>query len=123
MRSHEGNPHCIQNGEFAKEFVADCKNGHKWLFEQREAINNHEIEKTGAKIRDMFLLGQERRRVRTTRIKKKGAERPFLFAVMVRAGLTSLCGAGAFAGSLFDDGVQNRTCDANHDACDERAAE
>lgn len=36
----------IQNGEFAKEFVADCKNGHKWLFEQREAINNHEIEKT-----------------------------------------------------------------------------
>ena len=44
----------IQNGEFAKEFVADCKNGHKWLFEQREAINNHEIEKTGAKIRDMF---------------------------------------------------------------------
>ena len=44
----------IQNGEFAKEFVADCKNGHKWLFEQREAINSHEIEKTGAKIRDMF---------------------------------------------------------------------
>ncbi|WP_418238856.1 hypothetical protein, partial [Ellagibacter isourolithinifaciens] len=24
--------------------------------------------------------------------------KPFLFAVMVRAGLTSLCGAGAFAG-------------------------
>ena len=44
----------IQNGEFAKEFVADCKNNHKWLLEQREAINNHEIEKTGAKIRNMF---------------------------------------------------------------------
>lgn len=44
----------IQNGEFAKEFVADCENGHKWLLEQREAINNHEIEKTGEKIRSMF---------------------------------------------------------------------
>ena len=44
----------IQNGEFAKEFVADCENGHKWLFEQREAINSHEIEKVGAKIRGMF---------------------------------------------------------------------
>ena len=46
--------HRIQNGDFAREFVADCKNGHKWLFEQREAINNHEIEQTGAKIRGMF---------------------------------------------------------------------
>lgn len=44
----------IQNGEFAKEFVADCNNGHKWLLEQREAINTHEIEKTGEKIRSMF---------------------------------------------------------------------
>ena len=44
----------IQNGEFAKEFVADCNNGHKWLLEQREAINNPEIEKTGEKIRSMF---------------------------------------------------------------------
>ena len=46
--------HRIQNGDFAREFVADCKNDHKWLFEQREAINSHEIEKTGAKIRGMF---------------------------------------------------------------------
>lgn len=44
----------IQNGEFAKEFVADCENGHKWLLEKREEINNHEIEKTGEKIRGMF---------------------------------------------------------------------
>lgn len=44
----------IQNGEFAKEFVADCNNDHKWLLEQREAINSHEIEKTGEKIRSMF---------------------------------------------------------------------
>ena len=44
----------IQNGDFAKEFVADCDNNHKWLLEQREKINNHEIEKTGEKIRSMF---------------------------------------------------------------------
>ena len=44
----------IQNGEFAKEFVADCENDHKWLLEQREKINTHEIETTGAKIREMF---------------------------------------------------------------------
>ena len=45
----------IQNGEFAREFVADCENDHKWLLEQREAINTHEIEQTtGEKIRSMF---------------------------------------------------------------------
>lgn len=44
----------IQNGEFAKEFVADCNNGHKWLLEQREAINTHSIETTGENIRSMF---------------------------------------------------------------------
>ena len=30
----------IQNGEFAKEFVADCENDHKWLLEQREKQNS-----------------------------------------------------------------------------------
>ncbi len=44
----------IQDGAFAEEFVADCKNGHAWLLEQREAINTHEIEKTGERIRGMF---------------------------------------------------------------------
>ena len=44
----------IQNGEFAKEFVADCNNNHKWLLEQREALNNHPIETTGAQVRSMF---------------------------------------------------------------------
>ena len=44
----------IQDGTFAEEFVADCKNGHAWLLEQREAINTHEIEKTGERIRGMF---------------------------------------------------------------------
>ena len=44
----------VQNGEFAKEFVADCNNNHKWLLEQREALNNHPIETTGAQVRSMF---------------------------------------------------------------------
>ena len=44
----------IQNGEFAKEVVADCNNNHKWLLEQREALNNHLIETTGAQVRSMF---------------------------------------------------------------------
>ena len=44
----------IQDGSFAAEFVDDCNNGHKWLLEQREAINEHPIEKTGEKIRSMF---------------------------------------------------------------------
>ena len=44
----------IQDGSFAQEFVDDCNNGHKWLLERREAINEHPIEKTGEKIRSMF---------------------------------------------------------------------
>ena len=44
----------IQDGSFAQEFVDDCNNGHKWLLEQRKAINEHPIEKTGEKIRSMF---------------------------------------------------------------------
>ena len=44
----------IQDGSFAREFMADCADGHKWLLEQREAINAHEIEQTGERIRQMF---------------------------------------------------------------------
>ncbi len=44
----------IQDGSFAQEFVDDCNNDHKWLLEQREAINTHPIETTGEKIRSMF---------------------------------------------------------------------
>ncbi|MDO4399743.1 MAG: ketol-acid reductoisomerase [Coriobacteriia bacterium] len=44
----------VQDGSFAQEFVDDCNNGHKWLLEQREALNNHLIETTGEKIRSMF---------------------------------------------------------------------
>ena len=49
----------IQDGSFAREFVADCKNGHAWLLEQREAINGHEIEQTGERIRSMFSRTHE----------------------------------------------------------------
>ena len=55
----------IQDGSFAQEFVDDCNNGHKWLLEQREKINEHEIEKTGEKIRSMFSADQEGLAVRT----------------------------------------------------------
>ena len=44
----------IQDGSFAQEFVDDCNNGHKWLLEQREAINEHPIEQTGERVRSMF---------------------------------------------------------------------
>ena len=44
----------IQDGSFARDFMADCADGHKWLLEQREAINGHEIEQTGERIRQMF---------------------------------------------------------------------
>ncbi|HJJ92837.1 MAG TPA: ketol-acid reductoisomerase, partial [Methanocorpusculum sp.] len=44
----------IQDGSFANEFMEDCKNGHARLLEQRAAINEHDIEKTGEKIRAMF---------------------------------------------------------------------
>ena len=44
----------IQDGSFAQEFVDDCNNGHTWLLEQREAINEHPIEQTGERVRSMF---------------------------------------------------------------------
>ena len=44
----------IQDGSFAREFMEDCDNDHARLLASREAINDHEIEKTGEKIRSMF---------------------------------------------------------------------
>ena len=44
----------IQDGSFAREFMEDCEQGHAWLLEQRAKINEHEIERTGEKIRSMF---------------------------------------------------------------------
>ncbi len=44
----------VQDGSFAQEYVDDCNNGHAWLLEQRKALNEHQIEKTGEQIRSMF---------------------------------------------------------------------
>ena len=54
----------IQDGSFAQEFVDDCNNDHKWLLEQREAINTHPIETTGEKIRFMFSWIEIEARIR-----------------------------------------------------------
>lgn len=50
----------IQDGSFAREFMDDCEKGHAWLLEQRAKINEHEIEKTGERIRSMFSWTSER---------------------------------------------------------------
>ena len=50
----------IQDGSFAHEFMEDCKRGHAWLLEQRAKTNEHEIEKTGEKIRAMFSWASAR---------------------------------------------------------------
>jgi ketol-acid reductoisomerase len=36
----------IQNGNFAKEFIKECDNGHKVLKATRESMKQHPIEKT-----------------------------------------------------------------------------
>ena len=38
----------------SRTVVEDCNNGHAWLLEQREKINQHPIETTGEHIRSMF---------------------------------------------------------------------
>lgn len=44
----------IQNGNFAQEFMDDCKAGSPWLHEQREEHAKHQIEEVGEEIRAMF---------------------------------------------------------------------
>lgn len=44
----------IQEGTFAREFVADYKDGFKWFKEQREAQKSSQIEEVGAELRSMF---------------------------------------------------------------------
>ncbi|MCD8200285.1 MAG: ketol-acid reductoisomerase [Coriobacteriaceae bacterium] len=44
----------IQDGTFAKKFIEDCENGHKWLLEQRAKENDCELERVGRDIRSMF---------------------------------------------------------------------
>ena len=44
----------IESGEFAKEWIAEYKAGIPKLKKAREDIGNHQIEKTGEKIRGLF---------------------------------------------------------------------
>ncbi|MDU4105058.1 MAG: ketol-acid reductoisomerase, partial [Veillonella sp.] len=44
----------IQSGKFADEFLADSKNGQKFLKEHREAAANHPIEPVGAELRNLM---------------------------------------------------------------------
>lgn len=44
----------IQDGSFAADFMNDCRNGRKWLLEQRSEHDAAQIEQVGANIRSMF---------------------------------------------------------------------
>jgi ketol-acid reductoisomerase len=44
----------IEDGSFAKKWIAESKNGCPNLLAKRQALADHEIEKTGARIRDLF---------------------------------------------------------------------
>lgn len=44
----------IENGEFAKKWIEESKNGAPVLLAKRKALGNHMLEITGKKIRDMF---------------------------------------------------------------------
>lgn len=44
----------IENGSFAKKWIAESEDGAPNLLALRQALADHEIEKTGARIRDLF---------------------------------------------------------------------
>lgn len=44
----------VQDGSFARAFMADCENGHEKLIAEREKLNDSLLEKTGEKVRSMF---------------------------------------------------------------------
>jgi ketol-acid reductoisomerase len=44
----------IQSGQFAKEFLDECKSGKPTLNKYRAEDKNHQIEKTGSKLREMM---------------------------------------------------------------------
>jgi ketol-acid reductoisomerase len=44
----------IENGQFAKEWLEESKNGAPNLLKKREELGEHEVEKTGKRIREMF---------------------------------------------------------------------
>lgn len=55
--SHEAMRQClkqIQNGQYAKSFLAECSLGYPSLRSERNLTAEHQIEKTGAKLRAMM---------------------------------------------------------------------
>ena len=44
----------IQSGKFTKEFIDDCNNGSPRLLDYRKKSAEHELEKVGAKLREMM---------------------------------------------------------------------
>jgi ketol-acid reductoisomerase len=44
----------VENGTFAKKWLAESRNGAPNLLAKRKALGNHPIEVTGKKIRAMF---------------------------------------------------------------------
>jgi ketol-acid reductoisomerase len=44
----------IESGQFAKEWLEECRNGAPNLLAKREALGDHPVEITGKKIRDLF---------------------------------------------------------------------
>ncbi|MEI6055674.1 MAG: ketol-acid reductoisomerase [Lentisphaerota bacterium] len=44
----------IENGEFARKWIEESKNGAPVLLAKRKALGSHQLEITGKKIRDMF---------------------------------------------------------------------
>jgi ketol-acid reductoisomerase len=49
----------VQNGNFAKEWLAEYKNGQPNMKRLRKEIKNHPIEKIGAKLRGMMSWVQK----------------------------------------------------------------
>jgi ketol-acid reductoisomerase len=44
----------IQDGTYARNWIAENKNGRPWFNERRAAEQNHLIEKVGAELREMM---------------------------------------------------------------------
>ena len=44
----------VQNGQFAKEFIDECKNGYPKMTELRKENSGHAIEATGKTLRGMM---------------------------------------------------------------------
>ena len=44
----------IEDGTFARDWLAECRNGAPNLKAKREALGKHLVETTGKRIREMF---------------------------------------------------------------------